>query len=205
MSTLYRPYTTLAKVKTKCGIATATTTYDDDIKDAINKISRLIDSLTGRYYYQKTYTSEYLSGTRDYNGWQILRRDTGGLLLTPQEAPIVSISSLSENGTSLTENTDFYIHAEEGIIERNGANWDDSPRMIIISCVLGYECDDTETPSDDMPGDIAYYACELAARDSGHYKKAIKNYVSGAAETVDLFDSERIEKILRSMRPVGII
>ena len=203
--TLYRPYCTLSEVKTHCGIATATTSFDDDIKEAINKASRLIDSLTGRYYYKKTYTSEYLNGTMDYNGWQILENSDGGILLTPQAAPIISVTTLIESSATLVENTDFYLHKESGIIERASGNWSEQPRTICITCDLGYNSADTATPSADIPGDINLYAIELAARKSGQYKKTIKNYVSGAAEPMDLYGvPKEIETALRNLRPVGI-
>lgn len=206
MIILDRPYTTLAAVKIHCGIATTKTDYDEDIKDAINIISRLIDSLTGRYYYEKTYTEEYLNGTKDYQGWQIVENDDGGLLYTPQMAPIISISSLIGDGTTFVENTDFFVHKNSGIIERTSGNWNDEPRKIKISCVLGYGSADTATPSANIPGDIVLYAIELAARKSGHFKKLIKNYVSGAGEMTDLFGvPKEIETALRNLRPVGII
>jgi len=204
--TLVYPYTTLALVKAKCGIGSTDTAWDDDINRSINKMSRYIDRMTQRYFYKKTFTSEYLNGTKNYDGWQILKADTGGLLLTPQMAPIISVTSIAENSTSLTENTDYYLHKAEGIIERAGTDWDEDPRAILITCELGYEDDDdTTAPSDDIPGDIAYYACELAARDCGRYKKEIKNYVSGASEPIDLFGvPKEIEKALKDLRPVII-
>lgn len=206
MTTLYRPYTTLAKVKSHCGIADAKTDYDEDIKEAINTISRLIDSLTGRFYYQKTYTDEYLNGTKEFSGWQIVDHEDGSYLYTPQMAPIISVSSLIEDSTTHAENADFYIDYASGIIERTSGSWHESPRKIKISCVIGYASADTATPSDDIPGDIALWAIELSARKSGHYKKLIKNYVSGAGEMTDLFGVPReIETALRNLRPVGII
>jgi hypothetical protein len=206
MTVLYRPYTTLDKVKNHCGIALTKTTYDEEIKDAINIVSRLIDSFTGRFYYEKTYTDEYLNGTKDYQGWQIIDCDTGGLIYTPQLAPIISVTSLVESGTTLIENTDFFVDKASGIIEKSSGDWNTEPRTIKISCAIGYDSVDTATPSDDIPGDIAMYAIELAARKSGYYKKTIKNYVSGAGESVDLFGvPKEIEKALRDLYPVGII
>jgi|WetSurMetagenome_2_1015567.scaffolds.fasta_scaffold02369_8 hypothetical protein len=205
MTTLYRPYCTLNNVKNHCGIALTKTDYDDEIRDAINLASRLIDSLTGRYYYEKTLTAEYLNGTINFEGWQILSRESGGLLLTPQGAPIISISELIEDTVTLVENTDFFIDKKSGIIEKNSANWNPEPRKIKITGVLGYDSADTATPSADIPGDIVLYAIELSARKSGHYKKAIKNYVSGGAESVDLFGvPKEIEAALKALRPVDI-
>jgi hypothetical protein len=192
-------------VKSHCGIATTTTTYDNDIIDAINFASRYIDALTGRYYFKLSISSEYLNGTKDYQGWQIIQNSNGGLIFTPKAAPIIDITELIESEDTLVENTDFYIHKENGIIERAAGNWDESPRSIKITGTLGYASADTATPSVDIPGDIVFYCIEIAARKSGHYKKEIKNYVSGASEAVDLFGvPKEIEKALRDLRQVII-
>lgn len=205
MTTLYRPYCTLAAVKDHCGIGSTTLTYDDLIKDSINKVSRLIDSLTGRYFYKKTYTAEYLASVKDYQGWRIVKTDNGGMIFTPQLSPIIDVTELVEDSETLVENTDYYLHKEDGIIEKNASDWVESPRKIKITCNLGYSSTDTATPSDDIPGEIVLYAIELAARKSGRYQKEIKNYVSGGAERVDLFGvPKEIEKALRDMRPIII-
>lgn len=205
-TTLLYPYVTLNDVKFYCGISVDKTDYDDDIKKAINKASRYIDGVTGRYYYKKTYTSEYLSTTKGYEGWQMYEKDSGGLLFTPKLAPIIDITSITEDGVSLTENTDFYVDKEAGMIERANTNWNENPRTIVITCNLGYDSDDTATPSTDIPGDIVQYCLEIASRFSGHFKKSIKNYVSGASEEVDLFGVPKdIEKALMNLRPIGVL
>jgi hypothetical protein len=205
MTTLYRPYVTLDDVKFYCGIGSTDTSKDENIKIAINKASRYIDGVTGRYYYKKTYTSEYLNGTKSYQGWQIFKTDDGGLIATPQAAPIIDVTELIESSATLVENTDFYLHKETGLIERKSGNWSEVAREIKITCNLGYDSANTAVPSTDIPGDVAQYALEIAARLSGHYKKEIKNYVSGAAERVDLYGvPKEIETALRNLRPVAI-
>lgn len=198
-TTLYRPYVTLADVKFYCGIATGKTEFDEDIKKAINKASRYIDGVTGRYYYKKTYTSAYLSTGYQYEGWEIL----DDKLFTPRNAPIIDVTTLIEGTTTLIENTDFYIDKEAGMIERNGADWSVSPRQLIITCNLGYDSTGDTVPSDDIPGNVAQFALEIASRFSGHYKKSIKNYVSGASEEIDLFGvPKEMVSELKSLRPV---
>lgn len=203
-TTLLYPYVTLDDVKRYCGESLTVTTYDEDFKVAINKASRHIDSLTDGIYYKKTYTSEYLNGRKNYQGWQIIKcKNGGGYILTPKLLPIISITTLIENETTLTENTDFYIHADTGIIEKDSGDWSELPRTIQITCELGFDSDDTATPSADIPGDINFYAMEMAARLSGRYKKEIKNFVSGGAEHVDLYGvTKEMHKALMSKRPV---
>lgn len=200
-TTLSRPYATLADVKSYCGIATGKTEFDEDIRKAINKASRYIDGVTGRYYYKKTYASVYLATGYQHEGWEIL----DDKLFTPKNAPIISVTTLIEGDATLTENTDFYIDKEAGMIEKDGGNWDTLPRQIIITCELGYDSTDTTTPSDDIPGNVAQFALEIASRFSGRYKKSIKNYVSGASEEIDLFGvPKEMVSELKSLRPVGI-
>ena len=205
-TTLLYPYVTLADVKSYCGIGADNTDFDEDVRKAINQVSRYIDRITNRYYYKKTYTSHYIVPTSSYDGWQLAEKDSGGLLFTPQMAPIIDITTLIEDDDTLVENTDFYVHSASGIIEKASSNWASDPREICITCNLGYDSDDTATPSSDLPGDINHYAKELAARWSGHYKKTIKNYVSGGAESIDLFGvPKEIEQALRALRPVSVL
>lgn len=200
-TTLLYPYTTLEDVKFYCGIALTKTEWDENIKKAINKASRFIDSLTGRYFYNKTYTSEYLNGTVNFQGWQVLDQ----YIFTPQRAPIISVTTLIENETTLTENTDFYIDLVNGMIERASGCWVSRAREIQITCSLGYATDDTATPSADLPGEIAMHALELASRFSGRYKKEIKNFVSGGTESVDLYGAPKdIIKSLRALYPPNV-
>jgi hypothetical protein len=207
-TTLLRPYVTLDDVKLHCSIGLDSTKYDEQIKRAINRASRYIDERTQRYYYKKSYSSEAINGTDHYDGWTIIDQTTtrGGLILTPRRAPIISVTTLVDDDTTLTENTDFYLHKESGIIERSSGAWSNSPGEIVITADLGYDSDDTATPSSSIPGDIAYYALEIASRFSGQYKKEIKNYVSGAAERVDLFSVPKdIDMALKKMRPVKLL
>jgi len=201
--TLLNPYTTLDDVKEYCGYKK--TDEDERIKNSINKMSRMIDDLTGRFFYKKTYTDYYMPVQAGGEGWRILPRpydrSTGGIILTPKLAPIISVTSIHESDTLLVANTDYYINAEFGQIERVGT-WNANPRKIKITCVIGYTTADTETPSADLPGDIAQYAMEIAARISGQYKKEQPN-LDG---TVVSINSHAIPKwivdALRKLRPV---
>lgn len=203
--TLLYPYVTLNDVKRYIGDDMEKTDKDEVIKWAINKASRLIDGLTCRYYYKKTFTDEYLSTTKGYEGWVIVEKEEGGLIYTPQRAPIIDITELEEDETVLTENTDFYIDKLEGKIEKASGNWHEEPREIKITCNLGYDSADTETPSSDIPLDIQHYALEIAARMSGHFTKAKINYVSGGTENIDIFEIPKwIVDELKGYKPIKI-
>ena len=188
------------------GIDQDNTKYDEDIKFAINKASRYVDNLTGRLFYKLTLSGEYLNTTNGYNGWKIINRYSGGLIYTPKFLPIISISSLSESGLGLTENTDFYIDYAAGMIEKADGNWVKEPREILISGSIGYDSDDTATPSDNIPGEINMSTIELAARLSGRFKKQKINYASGGAESIDLYEIPSwLIKNLKAWQPVEIL
>lgn len=207
MATLLYPYVTLADVKDFCGIDTNTTTWDDRIKSAINKASRLIDSLTGCFFYKKTFTDYYIKMTGGGSGWQVLPRpydkSRGGIILTPQNSPLISVTSLYEDDLLLVENTDYYVDYELGQIERVGV-WVRLPRKIKITCDIGYDIDDTATPSADIPGDIAFYATEIAARISGRYHKEQPG-LDGAIVNINSHNIPKwIVDNLKKLKPIDI-
>jgi len=203
MSTLLNPYTTLADIKSFCGVSASD--FDDRIKTGINQASRLIDAITSRFFYKKTYTDYYIKHTGGGAGWQILARPydkrRGGVILTPQNAPIISVTSIYEDDVLLVENDDYYLDIDLGQIERLGS-WPQLPRTIKMTCNIGYDTADTETPSDDLPGDIAYYTLEIAARLSGRYHKE----QPGLDGTIVNINSHNVPKWivdnLKKMKPI---
>ena len=56
-TTLYRPYTTLAKVKNECRVSTEEITNDDWFKECINDASREVERITGREFWYFAYTT----------------------------------------------------------------------------------------------------------------------------------------------------
>lgn len=206
-TTLLKPYVTVDNVKNNCGIDLSDTQHDDYIKAKINAASRLVDELTGRFYYEKTFTDIYINGIYGGSeGWWIANaKGSSGLIFTPQNAPIISVTSIIEDDIALTENTDYYIDQLNGMIQRvGGASWNKHPRTIKITCVLGYDSDDTATPSADIPGDIIQHSLQIASNLCGEYKKSVRSFVSGSVEEMELFgvpkDSEKYLKKFRQVR-----
>jgi hypothetical protein len=202
---LSKPYVTLAAVKEYCGITD--TAEDTRIENSINITSRLIDSLTDSFFYQKNFTDYYLPITGGGNGWKILARPydkkIGGLILTPANVPIISVTQIEEWDMVLVENTDYYINAELGQIERVG-QWIDDPRKIKITCSIGYATTDDLTPSADIPEDIAFYALEIAARLSGQFKKEQPS-LDGTIVNINSHDVPKwIVTELKKRRPINL-
>lgn len=98
---------TLADVKEYLTIASGTTSEDSILGFLINEVSRLINSYTGRYLLQKTWT-EYHDG----NGSQ-------GLILA--QYPIVSVTSVVDDinraftGSAISTSL-YYLMKDSGII-----------------------------------------------------------------------------------------
>jgi len=196
---LDRPYCTLAELKAVLRIAVTDTDDDDTLKTAINNASRTIDAITGKIFYKKTLADFYLPGFYGGDGWRITDRvagEAGGGKIWSRYRPIIEITELIENDTTLTENTDFYIDKECGFIIRDAGNWDNTPRQIKLSGSFGYDTDDDATPADTQPGDIASYCARIAASLSGkHYFNAQQD----DGETIRIKGSEIPKWIVKEL------
>ena len=196
--TLYHPYITLLSVKQYCGENTAA--YDDDFNFGINRATKTIEGLSGRNFYQTTLTDEYISVSGRGNGWRVI----DNMIFTPKLLPIISISSLHEDGTLLVENTDYYINKNSGEIEKVGT-WNTNPRTIKITGLIGYASANTATRSDDLPREISAIALELAARFSGRFNKRKISHITGEAANVDIYEMPKwIVTDLKAMREKAI-
>lgn len=190
--TLVNPYCTLEQVQRFLGNTDGAKV--DQIKDAINRASRFIDSMTGQVFYKKTISDYYLQGGEGGDGWLISRvipGRTGGGLIFCRYKPIIEITALYEGGTLLAENTDYYLRKDDGIIERaDGANWSATPRDIKISGSFGYNAASSDAPASDIPQDIQEFTKEIAGRLSGLYSRSVEQ----ADGSVDTFSETTIPK-----------
>lgn len=123
---------TLAKLKTQLNIDT--TDYDTIYENLINSVSRRMIQEIGHNPVYTSYSSISLDGT-------------GKPRLLFPHLPIISISSLEENDVELTENTQFLISPDDGVILRISsglsagfpkANWAEGNRNIVISGIAGF-------------------------------------------------------------------
>lgn len=202
---LNKPYTTLEAVMEYCGLSDASASAR--IINSINQVSRLIDSVTDCFFYQKDFVDYYLPLTSGGNGWKIIDRPydkkRGGIIFTPANAPIISIAEITEWDQVLVKDTDYFVSKELGQIERIG-NWLDDPHKIKITCSIGYATVDDFTPSADLPGDIAMFAKQLAARDSGQFKKEQPS-LDGTIVNINAHDVPKfIVDALKKLRPINL-
>ena len=99
-------------------------------EDSINRASRMIDTKTGRIYYMATLSNELIDRyTLSPNG---LYADNTNIMSL---APIISISSLTQDGTILIENDDYYIYSDKIV---NDSGWTYERKGISLSGVIGY-------------------------------------------------------------------
>jgi hypothetical protein len=148
-------YATLAELKTKLGISDST--QDTKLENSITNASRLIDQITGTFFYTKTLTTEKLDvfGPSD-TGLQI--KANGLKIYCP--APVLTITELLQNDEALTEDEDFFIYKSIGLIDKK-TYWTSERKGISITGTIGYSA---------YPKDINEICLIIAAVISGLWK-----------------------------------
>lgn len=96
---LYNALTTLADVKTLAGILSTDTTQDARLEALINGVSSQITNYCQRNFKRQTYTAETYSPSNRQ-------------LLILRNFPVVSVSSLSIDGTAQTQGVDYVVSPE---------------------------------------------------------------------------------------------
>jgi hypothetical protein len=96
---LINALTTLADVKTLAGIASSDTTQDARLEAIINSVSSQVSTYCARNFKRQTYTSETYSPSNRQ-------------LLILRNMPIVSVSSLTIDGTAQVNGTDYIVAPE---------------------------------------------------------------------------------------------
>lgn len=91
--------------------------YDSLFEQLIEEASRYIDEYTARIFYSKTVTNE-LFDRYAMSASGIYISYSGDKMVFP--GSIVSVSSISEDGTTLTVDDDYVIYHRQGYIYRGG-------------------------------------------------------------------------------------
>lgn len=123
-----------------------TSTKDDDwLTQTIPQVSKMIANECRRVFPVETVTNQFIhEGER-----RIRLKNTGNLVLS--RYPVVSVASVTECGVVLTENVDFIVDYQNGLVIRTLAGaigyrfWNNPP--IIVSYTAGYP-----TIPDDLVG-----------------------------------------------------
>lgn len=127
-------YATLQEVKLAGSITTSS--KDAKILQTIESVSKQIDAITGRIWNKRNIQSEY-HDTHDEPS------TIDGGKLYPEFWPILSVSSLTNDGTALTENVEtttgfFVIEPQRRYIELYSGSFSTDRRAVIITYVAGF-------------------------------------------------------------------
>jgi len=142
MTILANAYCTVAELLIHIESTTDTSTaLTNRAELAIQSASRLIDRLTGRFFYTKVLDGEKLDVYGPSASGVYLNGDRRNKIELP--APIINVTTLTEDDESLTEDTDFYVYNPSGfgdsyILKDNNGLWTYSQKAIVISATIGY-------------------------------------------------------------------
>jgi hypothetical protein len=146
--------------------------YSDNNNDyfdaCITDASRMIDEYTGTFFYSMAINSTIDRFSLSPEGLEF--NDRGDRLYFP--APIISITSITEGGVALTEDTDFYVYSGERYIKRD--TWSSERKSIVIAGSIGYAA---------APADIKRVCLEIAGVLSGVETRAV---MDGAGDMIDV-------------------
>jgi hypothetical protein len=166
---------------------TGTDVYNGSMELAIESASRFIDEKTGRVFYSKTITTEYIDqyGLSDNGFWISSFFDK---IYAP--APIISVSSLVVDNVTFVANTDYYLDKQMGVISTDDS-LSSSRRGNALSCVIGCSA---------IPLDIKQICISIAEIFSGLGKMTIQDYSGGMQEIQKTTIPKDILKMLEKYR-----
>lgn len=102
------------------------TTYDEELRDIIAAATVACADYTGRTLTRTTFT-EWYSG--------------GGMMLPLRHSPVISVTTVSENGTALTA-SDYVLDEANGVLWRGTTStqmaWTSGVRNVNVTYVAGY-------------------------------------------------------------------
>jgi len=162
---------------------------DDSVLEMIaDGVSEAFARYTKRTLMSKTYTAQALDGP-------------GLVDLYLQNWPVTTLTSISEDDTALTLNTDFEINMDEARLERLGELspvWSEGVRNIVLTYTAGY----TITPTDTRPRDLVFAALKQVAAEYQRFADKSFNEISRslAGQSASFLDKEfaiGVEDVLR--------
>lgn len=158
----------------------------DFLEDCITRASRIVDIQLGiqTHLNQHTITAEYLDcyGISDSGMWF-----TSDMVTIRSGVPIISVTTLSEDGTTLTENTDFYVYKNK--IE-SASTFSTARKAYQITASIGYATIPAEITAATIQIASALSGLAITAYtdDNGDTTTVIqKNIPKWVYETLDVF------------------
>lgn len=153
---LVNALTTLADVKALAGISSSDTTQDARLEAIINGVSSQVSTYCARNFKRQTYTGETYSPSNRQ-------------LLILRNMPVVSVSSITIDGTAQTQGTDYILapeYADAGMLYREwGWTGQTINRLNLVSDVISMRRSIliTYIAGWHLPGDAGYIAGDPAS------------------------------------------
>jgi hypothetical protein len=138
---------TLTALRSYCQIPTAKTEHDTTLELIIDAVSTAFNKFLERTLALTTYTAAYIDGTG--------MRD----LLLPHY-PVKSITSLAENGATLTEGADYdyMLFSDCGLLSKSSSHgaWLKKLKSVLITYAAGYVVQDATVSTGEtaLPADL---------------------------------------------------
>ena len=143
---------------------------DDSILETlIDSVSALFNNETNRTLKETTFTDLYLDGS-------------GIITLDLPDWPVVSITEIEEDEVALTEDTDYYLYADEGYLAKIGAVWTDNIHGIKITYKAGYSA--TTLPSDIKLATLKQVGLEHSRFKSKNWGESGRTFPDGSITIV---------------------
>lgn len=173
-------YCTLAELKRKLKRPDSADVYNDSyLNEAISRASRIVDTFTNSFFYEKTLTNIVLDRYNIINNYRVLNNTI--FLNSPITNTVSTV--IIEDGTTLTENIDYYQYDSIGAIEKN-SGWSINRKSIDLTCSLGHTA---------IPTDITSSTLEIAQILTGLGVQVIQ----GDDGDVEGFISNKIPSIIK--------
>ena len=133
--TITNGYATLAEFGVRVGMTSADLTNKTTlIEREIERNSRMIDQITGSFFYTKALTASTVRFDLGYNADGLRLSEDAQYISFP--SPILTVTSLTSDGNALTVNEDYYIGKYE--ITSNSIFSTNRRTGVVITGTMGY-------------------------------------------------------------------
>lgn len=166
---------TLAELKPYLKIDASETAFDTLLTSMISEISKLIQNLIGCDLIQDTYSGIKVNGS-------------GYSVLDLPNWPITAVSSITEDGVTLAEGTDFEIDPSGDYLIRLDGKWSKGIKNITVSYTAGH----SDTPGDLKLGCKKQIGHEWKQQTNKEWGETSRSFPDGSiafTPTSDLLDS----------------
>jgi len=173
-------YCTLAQLKRKLKRPDSADVYNDNyLNEAITRSSRIIDTLSSTFFYEKTISGLLIDRYTSEQNIHIIKNTI--FLNAPLTETVTPV--IVENGKTLIQDIDFFIYKTSGTIEKKDC-FSSKRKSVNISCSVGYI---------EPPNDIVAACLEIAQILTGLGVQVVQ----GDEGDIEGFISNKIPSIIK--------